>query len=557
MNNRQATNSRPNIIDPLDAVEPETLDKRRDVRQDDDREYLGVRDEVRAAMEEPMAVAIDDRGRHNADVLAGQNQDKDKHHKRSHDEPLDAVDSAVFMDKMRDEEPVVAEQLNANDEAVEEPVQAEVNKEEEPVSAVEENPFASKVQVDSPVQKLNVRASKIGKVPPPNFEDDYTPALEREIANAAERKDEHSVSEDPIDAAVFSRKMEDDAILDKKTSVKKNPEASSHAQAREEGKEFNAANMQAPVIPALAKNAARHKDESKPEDDPINAVDPQVLDKKEHDYLKGVAAAEPRRAGEEKKEDSDDEPLDAVETNVLTSKMPNDPLGKSKTMQAKKRNMKEDDILLSEKTKRIPEDDKAVPVEAPKSGSSEVSARNKENTSAANRNIASKREVSDAMIIPIPTAAADHKHEDETPLNEDPLDSVDPKVFSSKMADSPAERGRREAKFEFKEPAANEPRAIEDEDAGEGVEARMRFGEHSEALEDPLEAVDAKVFDKAPNSKRSPLEILRSFGYDATKYNLDEVIEVAGPAQSFDYLGNVKLSHIDSNIRGPKMIEGN
>jgi hypothetical protein len=384
------------LEDPMSAVEAETLNKQRNIEQDN----------ADLKIQEEQPIALKERNK-DEQVISHKEENPEK----ENEEPLDEVDPAVLNKNMQDEV-----------------IEVEENKVSEPLETVNNEVPTNKIQTNSPATKLSVKASKAGKVRAPRFEDDHVSALPRGQTNTEKKNASPSAHE-----KLVISKLEDEAVIDKKNKSSEVDE-------------------QLDVAPELAE-----------------------------DY----------------------DPLDAVEGVALLNKMPNDPLGRSKTAQIKKNTLNEDNALLRERTKRIP----SLKEEVPAATSNPIFDPNKDLPSATAKN--NEEEIGGVQVV-------DQKQE-EGSIHEDPLEHVNPKVLTIKVPGSPAHQ----------EPAFN------------------KLPDDSQLSDDPLDLVEAKVFDRTPGTKQNPIEHLRNLGYDASKYNMNEIVEIEQPARSIYYLGNIQISQIE------------
>lgn len=613
MNNAApAREVQPEVVDSRVAVEP-MLEQPRTVtvnaqRQQDD---FPLRDAVEPPNprsnffeERKVAVAVDSAGAEHVDGNDLAAQDRDS----AQDDPLDAVDSDVIKQRMPDgpsQSKILLQKPNAKvysdtgdlklGDAV--PVRAAVeakkeDSDDDPLDAVHEDVLNSKMLGDSPDARRGLQGAKAETFAANVAHDPILHSPLEKGKTTGDKKDRDNL-EDLIEPEAITRNR-DAPILDHKSSAKAfNP------QGIEEAKNTKAANEEIGVAPILIRGSTVQKDDSSL-DEPLDAVDPQVLNRKAPDDLvKGkttAAVAEkpaletsktkvttakakeptvsrvlPRediyavpiplaeRAEAKKEEDDDDEPLDAVDPRVLSSKMPEDQLAKGKTHKVEKAQL-ENNVLARERTKVAP-----VPAGLPQR---EADDGGRDFAAAASKSAGAGKGLGGVAVPVIIPVAAERENADRSPMDEDPLDAVDPRVLTSKMPESdqsPESKNRvaQALKHNPEEPISNKSKGSPFDNVYGRAGSKKRdssplnLGNSSGISDDPLDAVDAKVFDKSPGSRRTPLEILLSLGYDVSKHKLDDVVEIDPPAKSVEQLGNVKLSQINFGEKSSRMIEAN
>eukprot|EP00826_Nyctotherus_ovalis_P064349 TRINITY_DN9437_c0_g1_i2.p1 TRINITY_DN9437_c0_g1~~TRINITY_DN9437_c0_g1_i2.p1 ORF type:complete len:660 (-),score=188.18 TRINITY_DN9437_c0_g1_i2:151-2130(-) len=641
--NKDRNNPYPNI-DPMDVIEADTLRRKRTVGQNDiaptkelQPEVIDSRVAVEPVLEQPIAVpasnqrqqdeipmkestgplnpksvfskeffeerkvavAVDNEEAEHVDADALAARAHEREFARDDEDPLDAVDSDVIKQRMPDgpsQSKILLQKPNAKvysdtgdlklGDAV--PVRAAVeakreDSDEDPLDAVHEDVLNSKMLGDSPDARRGLQGAKTETFPANVVHD---PILEKGKTTTKKKDKDHL--EDLIEPEVLN-KNRDAPVLDNKNSAKP---LNAH-KGMEETKSTKPVKEEIGVVPILVKDKTAQKEDSNL-DDPLNAVDPQVLNKEvPDDLVKGkttaavaekpalkatktkeptvsralpredlyavpIPLAERAEAKKENDDDDDDEPLDAVDPKVLSSKMPKDQLVKSKTHQVGEAQLR-DNVLVREKTKVAP-----VPTGLPKR---EVDDGGRDFAAAASKNAGAGKELGGVAVIPFP-GAAEEQNADRSPMDEDPLDAVDPRVLTGKMPErdqSPGSKNRlaQDLKHNPEDPITNKSKASPFDNAYERAGSKKRdssplkFGNNSELSDEPLDAVDAKVFDKSPGSKRTPLEILLSLGYDVSKHKLDDVVEIDPPAKSLEQLGNVRISQINFGAKSSRMIEAN
>lgn len=568
----KAAGSRKIMDDPLAAVEADVLNKKRGAPRDDAAVNVnsGVRVGEDLEREEPIRVR-DEPMKYNNDDLQAEIE-RDKKVAKNHDEIENAIDPTVFNKRLKDDEKVNAEVV----------VKAE-NKEDsdsDPIDAVEGRVIESKIPAGpSPVTRLDVKATKVGKIQQSTHKDDHAPMLEKGMT-AAGKKDQDAI--DLIDSGVLARKMEDEPVemvVDKKNSIR-NEHHEPAVRMMEEDKEIAQPKEQVGMMPVLAKEKTKKKDSNK-HVDPLDYVDPSVMNKEIPDAppkdlntaVKKESLPEPvkdapitekinvvpvlldddaqyNQDDAKEKEDAVD-PLDMVDPRVLTKKMPNEQLARGKTTQVKRSKIDEDTVLTRERTKQATK--KETP--ANKSNPHQPNERDKDLAPAIKKNTGGNGGLNNPIILPVPIVGQEAeneraKHEIDTPMSKDPMEFVDPNVLNNKMGESP-ENNREINRGDFDQEqiiSRTKSKAAHNNPYEDAVaidnDARIKLVDKSNSSDDPLEAVEPQVFDISPDTKKTPLEILRGLGYDATKYRIDDPIEIDQPAKSVYYLGNVKASQI-------------
>jgi len=321
-----------------------------------------------------------------------------------------------------------------------------------------------------------------------------------------------------VESTVVDREMEDEPLTKKQKTIQKK-----EATQLEDNKA-----IAPPAAPVIIKGQTL-------EEDPLDHVNPGLTDKFEADDSpknQPVTAIErgESKVSEEQNLDkqsaqaSEDEndPLDSVDPKVITDKMPKDLLEKSKTTNVKKTQFEEKKIIP------------LIPIEATDSSLVNKYQKGKDYISG----------VSEVVAVP-PVSTKEVQQPEESPMGEDPMNYLGAEVLTSKMPESPVKgedakaRDNRAPGFvdEVGEPLTSHIK----HDALPIANEEIDHGRDNSPSNDPMDAIEPGVFD-SPVNKKTPIDILRGYGYDITRHQMNDVIVIDPPVNSVEQLGNVKLS---------------
>lgn len=353
------------------------------------------------------------------------------------------------------------------------------------------------------------------------------PNIGGDVAQPEERKGDERELDDAVALTIRDEKILDNKLPQAESIVinDQNEDRVPEPEERKamivignDGKEYDDADVM----------AGRRHNEAPEESDsnqPLDAVDPAVINSKMPSdsprqskilldqpnneapelYTPEVLTLPIRDEGVAHVDESNDDPLDAVEGKVLLGKIPEDSPEAKKARTIK--NQRRDDAMLEKRRTAIEK-------------SRTVNKREDEAMIEKQDIVQKVSKVEDNKVIASPAVPVLIKGQT---LEEDPLNHVDPNVLDKSISDAEAQ----------KEPKVNEER---------------KASEESEDEDDPMDAVEGKVFDKSPDNKRTPIEILAGLGYDASKHQLDDVIVIDLPVSSVEQLGNTRLNQNDFNM---------
>jgi len=573
--NNRTTKFHPDVQDPMNAIEPDSLNKQRkldqynngsvgqskvpDVKEDEDERNLDgaiiasviskktIDDKTLQRQLDPAAsndqednkaseteeikamVRVEKHGEeyNDANGVARKEHDGAGEEKSDDGEPLDAIQPEVLDSKTVNDGPHTKILLNkpyakeykdtgelniAENLAL--PIRdqdADPDKDEDsnadPMDLVQKEVLLSKIPADSPESR---RAATIKDQLEEEKRDNSV--LDKGKTLITNKGAMNSVEE----STVGNKKVEDEQLTNKQTTIQKKEVTQS---------EDNKA-IAPPAAPVIIKGQTL-------EEDPLDYVNSAVIDKRGSDDpakdqpVIAIGRGESKVNEEQNldkqpvgENEDEKDPMDYVESKVITDKMPKDLLEKSKTTNVKKTPLEERKIIAP------------IPIEATRSTLVNNTAKDKNFTSEASK----------VGIVPhVPTKGVEQP--EESPMGEDPIEYVDPQVLTNKMPESPV-KGEDAKARDNRAPGfvdqVDEPRQLKN-DALPIVSEQMDDGRDSNHSNDPMEAIEPGVFD-SPVNKKTPIEILREYGYDITSHQMNDVIVIDPPIRSVEQLGNVRFT---------------